>query len=119
MNKKVNIKEVSVDELIDAIRKLKSEKPEKKQWIHWLSEYDEPSYYNRLAGMNRSAEWAYNHLANPEMLLWLIEAAGIKKELVELAKSDCKQITNPNRQSGVIRKHVSWAMLERALWRHA
>jgi hypothetical protein len=118
MNKKSGIKEVSVDEFIDAIKKLPSAEP-KNQWIRWLSEYDEPGYYNRLAGMNRSAKFAYNNIANPEMLLWLIQAAGIDKDLVDFAKSDCAKVSNVRRQSAAIRKRVPWAILERALWRPA
>jgi hypothetical protein len=115
MIKKTSFKEVDVDKFIDAIKKLPSDEI-KNQWLRWLSEYDGPGYYNRLAGMDRSAKWAYNHLANPEMLLWLVQAAGVNKDLVKLAKSDCNQIINVNRAAGIIRKRIPWAELEHALW---
>ena len=116
MNKKINIKEVSVDEFIDAIQNLKSDKPEKDQWIRWLRDYDNPGFFKRQAGMNRSAKFAYNNIANPEMLLWLIQAAGVNKDLVTLAKPDCDQYINVRQKSAAVRKRAPWVMLERALW---
>ena len=31
-----------------------------------------------MAGTQRDARFAYNHIVEPKMLLWLIEAAGVK-----------------------------------------
>lgn len=116
MNKKTQIKEASIEEFIEAIRKLPSNE-HRERWLRWLSGYDEPGYYNRLAGMNRSAKFAYNHIANPDMLLWLIQVAGVKKELVKLAESDYTQSPdNVHMQSAAIRKRVPWDVLEHALW---
>jgi hypothetical protein len=115
MSKKTNFKEVSVEEFIDAIRKLPSDQAQGR-WIRWLSEYDEPGFYNRLPGMNRSAKFAYNHIANPGMLLWLIQAAGVEKHLVDLATVDSNKVKSKNAKTGAIRKRVPWETLERALW---
>lgn len=109
------IKEISVDEFMGAIKKLPSNE-RREHWLGWLAEYDEPGFYNRLAGQNRSAKYAYNHMASAGMLLWLIEAAGVKKGLVELAKSNCDRIDNVHQKCGAIRKQVPWAVLERSLW---
>jgi hypothetical protein len=116
MSKKTQIEEVSIDEFMKAIRKLPSNE-RREQWLRWLSEYDEPGYYNRLPNMNRSAKFAYNNIANPEMLLWLIQAAGVEKGLVALAESDYNRSPdNVRTQCAAIRKRVPWDVLERALW---
>jgi hypothetical protein len=41
-------------------------------------EYDGPGAYGRIAGKQRDARFAYNHIVEPKMLLWLIKAAGVK-----------------------------------------
>lgn len=116
MSKKIQIKEVSIDEFMKAIQKLPSSE-RREQWLRWLNEYDEPGYYNRLPNMNRSAKFAYNHMSSPGMLLWLIQAARVKKGLVELAESDYNRAPdNVHTQCAAIRKRVPWDVLERALW---
>lgn len=112
----MQFKEVSIEEFIQALENLPKDNT-RDGWIRWLKEYDEPGYYNRQAGMNRSAKFAYNHLANPEGLIWLIEAAGISKDLVKMAKSDSELVDNLHKKCAAIRKHVPWAAVERALWK--
>ncbi len=87
MNRKAQVRQVSIEEFMEVIQKL-SPNEFRDKWLRWLSEYDEPGYYKRLAGMNRSAKFAYNHIASPEMLLWLVQAAGVENGLVEMAKDD-------------------------------
>lgn len=116
MSKRANIKEVSVEEFMDAIRKLPPNEY-RDRWLRWLSEYDEPGYYNRLAGMNRGAKFVYNHIANPEMLLWLVQAAGVENGLVEMAKDDFNRApNNAQKQCAAIRNHVPWDVIEQSLW---
>src|SRR5580704_12913912 len=59
---------------------------QKEHWIGWLSEYDGPGAYGRKRGRGRSAEFVYNHIGCPPMLLWLAEAAGVSKTRVLAAK---------------------------------
>lgn len=115
MNKKSHIKGVSIEELIVAIRKLPKHHY-REVWIRWLSNYDKPGPYNRRPGEQHSAKFAYNNLAYPEMLLWLIQAAGADDGLVEMAVSDSEQFENVRRKSAAIRKRVPWEDLERLLW---
>lgn len=116
MKKKVQVKQVSIEEFIEVLQTLPSSEY-RDGWIRWLSEYDEPGYYKRLAGMNRSAKFAYNHMANPVMLLHLIQSAGVSKDLVKLAERDYARVPeNVHTQSAAIRKRVPWEVLERALW---
>ena len=59
---------------------------QKEHWLGWLSEYRGPGAYGRKNG-NRSAEFVYNHIVCPPMVLWLGEALGVSKERVAKAKS--------------------------------
>ena len=114
MNKQIDIKEASVEGFIEAIRNLKSDQLEKKHWIGWLNEYDEPDYSER--GMKRSAKLAYNDMTSAVMLLWLIEAAHVDTDLVQLAVANCEKFDDVHQQCEAIRKQVPWSALERALW---
>ena len=104
-------KEISIKQFIQAIQKLPFDE-RREQWIRWLSEYHTPGYYQRLIVKGRNAKFAYNHVANPKMLLWLIQAAGVSKNLVKLAKFDCNKVVDMHQQSAAIRKHVPWEALE-------
>ncbi len=110
------ITEISVDEFIQAIKKLPPHET-CDAWIRWLGEYDESGYYNRKPGMNYSAKFSYNHMAGPQALLWLIRAAGVNKNLVKLAKTDCDQFTNVHQKCAAIRRRVPWMVLESVLWK--
>jgi hypothetical protein len=61
-------------------------KTQKEHWLGWLSEYDGPGAYSRKSWSGRSAEYVYNHINCPPMLLWLAEAAGVSKRHVLTAK---------------------------------
>ncbi len=107
-------KEISIDEFITAIEKLPPSE-EQRQWIRWLTRYHTPGYYHRQINKPRNARFAYNHLANPEMLLWLLRASGVKRGLVKLAESDYEKLHNVNKIAGAIREYVPWEELQLAL----
>lgn len=107
-------KEFNIKQFIGVVQNLPPAE-EQGQWIRWLSKYHTPGYYHRKIDKKRNARYVYNHLANPEMLLWLIQAAGVNKNLVRLAKSDSDKITNMNRASATIRRYVPWDVLGHAL----
>src|SRR5664280_1461296 len=46
-------------------------KSQKEHWLGWLSEYAGPGFYGRKAIGSRSAQYAYNHVVCPPMVLWL------------------------------------------------
>ena len=62
---------------------------QKQHWLNWLREYDRPGYYKRKT-WNHSAEYAYNHIVCPYMLLWLAEASGIHRNRVLGGEMDCQ-----------------------------
>lgn len=56
----------------------------KSQWLGWLEEYLTPGYYDRKNAVD-DAEWAYQHLNNGRMIVWLNEAAGENPRIIHAA----------------------------------
>lgn len=87
------MQEITINQFIKVIGCLPSDKPinnprkwyktQKEHWLGWLSEYDGPGAYGRKCEQKRNAEYAYNHIMCPEMLLYLIKALRIKPELAK------------------------------------
>lgn len=111
--------------LARAIRELRADTPiddscvwyrnQKEHWLGWLQEYNGPGTYGRK-GTGRSAEFAYNHIVEPKMLLWLIAAAGVDHRLVRTARRAAVKERSMMSQSRAIRERVPWSVIERALW---
>lgn len=88
---------------------------QKEHWLGWLGEYDGPGYYGR-AEWDVSAQTVFNRVVNPSMVLWLCEASGVSAKHVKAAAEAALQAgERMSAQSGAIRKHVNWAMIESAL----
>lgn len=119
--------ERSPSDLIRAISRLPEDEPvddprkwyrtQKEHWLRWLSQYGGPGTYGRKGGPNRDARFVYNHIVEPKMLLWLIEAAGLDPGKVEEARRDAAE-AGPSMmaKSGAIRRRVPWEDVARALW---
>ena len=83
-------------DLLIAISRLPEDKPrctpgkwyltQKEHWIGWLFEYNSPGAYRRKATSGRDARFVYNHVVQPEMLVYLAEAAGVDRTSVARAK---------------------------------
>lgn len=118
---------ITVRQLIRMIGKLPSDKAvfnprkwystQKEHWLGWLAEYNSRGAYGRVPGRKRDAHFAYNHIVEPKMLLWLIPAAGVKPQLVQAMRRASAGITSMPRQSGAIRRHVPWHVVAAALLR--
>ena len=112
------VKETSIDELIKVIENLPSSKS-RNGWLGWLDGYDGPGFYNRKPGMKHNAGYMYMHNASPTGLLWLVQVLGVNQELVKLAETDYKQAKRVSKDkhtlSAVIRKRVSWKVVDRAI----
>ena len=121
-----NMEEVTIKQFVRAIRGLPSDTPQvhpgrwyttqKEHWLGWLMEYGGPGAYGRKGGKNRDAKFAYNHIVNYEMLLWLIGAAGVPRNLVKAARSACAKAEGLSAKSVAIRRHVPWDELAAVLW---
>lgn len=117
---------VSIAQFIRAIDRLPADPPQprpgiwyttqKQHWLGWLGQYNTPGAYGRRPGQNRDAKYAYNHIVCPEMLLWLIRAAGVREDLVAATRAAYDAATNMMQQSGAIRRIVPWAVVYEALF---
>lgn len=89
---------------------------QKEHWLGWLSQYDGPGAYGRKTWSGRSAEFVYNHINCPPMLLWLAEASGVSKRVVLAAKrSALAARQNRGTHCAVIRKAIQWPMVNERL----
>jgi hypothetical protein len=120
-------KKVSTKQLFSAIYELPSDKPkntpgkwyrtQKEHWLGWLAEYGGPGAYGRKGGKNQDAEFAYNHIVEYRMLLWIIHAAGVQRKLVRQVKAVIDEEKSMPANSAAVRKIVPWAVLADALWK--
>ena len=87
----------------------------KEHWLGWLKEYEGPGFYNRK-NWNRTAEYAFNHIVCPPMLLWLCEACGLDTATVKRAAAAAKKAgpTLPA-MARAIRQVIPWAEVEECL----
>ncbi|MCU0880642.1 MAG: hypothetical protein MUF06_22965 [Pirellulaceae bacterium] len=125
-NKRCNRKPRTVRQLRTVIARLPADRPreypgklfktQKEHWLGWLKYYNTEGAYGRRAGMNRDARYAYNHIVEPKMLLWLIPAAGVKPALVRAARAAAKGPKTMMAQSAAVRRVVPWETVEAALW---
>ena len=119
-------KTVSIAQFSKAIHGLPSDKPrdvpgvwyktQKQHWLRWLSDYDEPGHYGRVSGKHRDARFAYNHIVNHQMLLWLIEAAQLSPALVAGTRRAGSAGATMMHKSGAIRKKVPWTEIAKRFW---
>lgn len=120
--------QASVEWLIRAIQALPSDTPvplrtpgynkyttQKAHWLGWLNPAAKTGSYPRMSGDERGARNVYNRIVEPKMLLWLIAAAGVRKELVDLAQATAASDAPMPTRAAAIRKHVPWAEVEAAL----
>lgn len=84
---------------------------QKEHWLGWLHDYDGPGAYNRKTDVTRDAKFAYNHVVCPELLLWLIEAAGAEPEIVQAAHEAAAAQNSLPAEAGAIRRCVPWSMI--------
>ena len=119
---------ISIRRLIQAIERLPSDKArvqpgkwyrtQKEHWLGWLREYRGPGYYGREASTRRDAEFVYNHIVEPRMLVWLIDAAGVEPKLVKAAKPAAVRANAMSAKWAAIRRQVPWEDLASVLWDH-
>jgi hypothetical protein len=119
-------KSISIRQFIQTIRALPSDKPindpevwyltQKEHWLGWLSQYHGPGAYGRKTDIRRDAKFAYNHIACPQMLLWIIKAAKVPTMLQKAAHRDSDKAVSLHGECAAIRKNVPWSELYKALW---
>jgi hypothetical protein len=86
---------------------------QKEHWLGWLSEYDGPGAYDRKTWRGRSAEFVYNHIQSPSMLVWLAEAVGVSKAKLQLARRSA--LSGPHNKAShcaMLRAIIPWQDVE-------
>ena len=88
---------------------------QREHWMRWLGAYDGAGYYGRQ-NWNRTAEFVYNHINCPPMVLWLGEASGIEMQTLVKAKNAALR-ASPSfpSQSAAIRRVIPWTDIEAKL----
>ena len=117
---------ISIAQFIRAIQRLSEDEPQirpgiwyktqKEHWLEWLKGYQDLDGYGRNVDNKRDARFAYNHIVNYEMLLWIISAAGVKSGLVHSAQRASTHSSTLQQKSAAIRSLVPWEELATALW---
>lgn len=117
---------VSIRDFLIAISRLPEDRPvrnpkkwyltQKEHWVGWLFEYNGPGAYSRKTTDGRDARFVYNHVVQPEMLVYLAHAAGVSRP----KRTAARKILNTNqslmRQAAAIRKLLPWELVAIALW---
>jgi hypothetical protein len=87
-------------------------KTQKEHWTGWLRGYEGPGYYGRK-NWNRTAEYVYNHINCPPMVLWLGEASGIPVNKVRAAKRAALKADSAfPAQCSAIRNIIPWELVK-------
>jgi len=64
----------------------------------------------------RDAQYAYNHVVQPELLLYLATASGVDSHLVATANRAFENRTSLMQAAGAIRAIVPWDTVAEVLW---
>jgi hypothetical protein len=89
---------------------------QKEHWLGWLGEYAGSGAYGRKGGVGRDARFAYNHIVEPAMLLYLARAAGVARTRLAAARRDAAAGRTLMEQSAAIRKIIPWEVVAAKLW---
>jgi hypothetical protein len=116
---------ISVAQFIVAIDKLNADEPyerrggwygtTKDQWLGWLKEYDTPGYYGRK-GSGYDARFAYTHMQNHQMLIWLLAAAGLEAPTLTKAATAAEAAKTMAAKAAAVRRIVPWDRAVELLW---
>ena len=92
---------------------------QREHWLGWLREYSGQGAYGRDTTVTRDARFAYNHIMNYQMLLWLARASGVSGRRLQAARDAVRAKSVPARQCAAVRKSIPWEIVEGALWPHS
>jgi hypothetical protein len=88
----------------------------KDQWILWLEEYLTPGHPNRKNAID-NAQWAYQHLNNGRMIVWLNEAAGEQPRIIQAAIAAMDERDTMQTEAKYARRVLPWDDLAKLLFR--
>jgi len=104
----------SRNDLLNAVEKLPRKvaflaKSCKDTWLRWLSDYEDDSHDR--ANPNRSAEFIYNALNYPEMIIWLAAASGVNPQLIREATNATDRKNSRMTQAAALRRLLPWSLV--------
>jgi hypothetical protein len=116
---------LSIRDLIIAISRLPEDRPinspkkwyrtQKEHWLGWLFEYNSPGAYGRQILEGRDAKFVYNHVVQPELLIYLAKASGVPRARVVSARKILAGGGTLMHQAAEIRRLIPWEVVEEAL----
>ena len=89
---------------------------QRAHWLGWLGDTPGTGSYERKTPPNKGAEYVYNRIVEPKMLLWVIEAAGVRASLVAQSKTAAVVGSTLAGKSKAIRQVVPYSVVADALW---
>lgn len=90
---------------------------QRQHWIGWLREYGGPGAYGRVAQVQRDARFAYNHILEWRMLLYLAHALRFSRDEVDRARRAAECSTSMQGGAAAVRRHFPWELIESRLRR--
>ena len=88
---------------------------QRDHWLGWLDPNSKVVTYVRSSGPGRDARYAYNHIMEPKMRLWLIAASGFPNSDLEKVREEAKEKKAFASKCAAIRRIVPWERLAEAL----
>jgi hypothetical protein len=85
--------------------------------LGWLAGYHRPGFYVRQASAGRDARFAYNHIVEVKMLLWLAKAAGLSASVLASARKAERGAETLPAKAAAVRNVVPWDLIEKKLWK--
>lgn len=117
---------ISIRDFLIAISRLPEDRPvrnprkwyltQKEHWIGCLYEYNGPGAYGRKTSLGRDARFVYNHVVQPEMLVYVARAAGVSRTRIAAARRVLGTHQPLMRQASAIRELLPWELVASALW---
>ena len=87
---------------------------QRQHWLGYLDDWPGPGFYGRKVP-KRSARFIYTHIVNPQMLVYLADAAALDAKLVAAAARAGLRERSMAAMSGAIRRVIPWEVVEAAL----
>ena len=89
---------------------------QRAHWLGWLGDTASTGSYERKTPPGRNAAYVYNHIVEPNMLLWLVDASGVNRGLVSEAEKGASVAQTLAGRSKAIRHIVPYSVVADALW---
>ncbi len=90
-------------------------KSQKEHWIGWLYNYNSPGAYSRKVTSGRDAKFVCNHVAYQGLLIYLADASGVSRQLVQQAKRVDQSDKTTTQTCGRIRRIIPGSLVLAAL----